>query len=205
MATRGRPRSFDRDDALRRAMEVFWERGYEGTSISDLTAAMAISAPSLYAAFGSKEELFREAVGLYDALEGAATQRALAEEPTARAAFEATLRDNAANYADPETPTGCLIVLGASAHGPQNHGVAEFLADFRRKTVADYRARLERGVADGDVPAGADLDAIAAYFNTVLEGLSIEARDGASLDEMNAVIDCAMAAWDGLVGTPARA
>jgi AcrR family transcriptional regulator len=174
-------------------MEVFWEHGYEGASISDLTAAMGISAPSLYAAFGDKEALFREAVALYETLEGSVTERALREQPTARGAIEAMLRENVRVYADPDKPAGCLIVLGATTWTRNNETVRAYLGGLRRQTEDAIRARLERGVADGDLPAGAPVDALAAYFATVLEGLSIQARDGASLDTMMAVVDCAMA------------
>src|SRR5918992_925519 len=200
---RGRPRGFDRDAALRRAMEVFWQRGYEGTSISDLTAAMGINSPSLYAAFGSKEELFREAIDLYDTTDGSASERALREGPTARAAIEAMLRDNAELYADPEKPSGCMVVLGTTTWTPHNEAVREYLADIRHKTFELIRARLERGVAEDEIPAGADVEGFAAYYNTVLEGLSIQARDGASRESMHTIIDCAMATWDVSL-TPAR-
>jgi AcrR family transcriptional regulator len=177
-------------------MEVFWERGYEGAAVTDLTHAMGINAPSLYAAFGDKEELFREAVALYDRLEGSATERALREEPTARAAMRAMLRDNAENYADPATPSGCLIVLGSTAATRSNAGVRAYLTRLRRETEEAIRARLERGVAEGDLPSGTDVATLAAYFNTVLEGLSIQARDGAPRDALLAVADRAVAVLD---------
>ncbi|MCP3140633.1 TetR/AcrR family transcriptional regulator [Pyxidicoccus xibeiensis] len=199
MATRGRPRDFDREVALRQAMQVFWERGYEGTSLSELTAAMGIKAPSLYAAFGSKEELFREAVRFYDLLEGGATNRALREAPTARAAVEAMLRDNVKEYASPSTPPGCMIVLAAVAGSTESAGVREFLAELRRSSTTDIQRRLDRGVAEGELPPGTDTAAMAAFYATVLQGLSIQSRDGATLETMTAVADCAMAAWGSLV------
>jgi AcrR family transcriptional regulator len=200
MATRGRPRSFDRDAALRRAMEVFWDRGYEGTSVSDLTAAMGINSPSLYAAYGSKEQLFREAVDLYEATEGRRTSDAMTDEPTARASIEAMLRNNVEAYAEPGTPNGCMLVLAAATGTVANAEVREFLAENRRQTLALLAQRVERGVADGDVPPGTDPAAVASFYATVLQGLSIQARDGASREQLHAVVDGAMAAWDTLAG-----
>ena len=200
MAERGRPRSFGRDAALRRAMEVFWARGYEGTAISDLTAAMGINSPSLYAAFGCKEALFREAVELYGRDEGAIAARALAEEPTTRQAVEAMLRNNADAYANPEHPPGCMVVLSAMIGSPESAEVRSFLTRARRDAQETLRRRLEQGIVAGDLPKGADTAAMAAFYTTVLNGLSIQARDGASVSELHAIVDCAMAAWDGLAG-----
>ena len=200
MAARGRPRSFDRDVALRRAMEVFWRHGYEGTSITDLTAAMGINSPSLYAAFGCKEQLFREAVAVYDATEGAATTRALADEPTARRAVEAMLRNNVEAYADPATPNGCMIVLAATVGAVANAGVRDLLADNRHQSLTAVAERIERGIEDGDVPPGTDAEAVAGLYVTVLQGLSIQARDGASREALHGVVDGAMAVWDTLLG-----
>ncbi|WP_437655851.1 TetR/AcrR family transcriptional regulator [Sorangium sp. So ce1182] len=198
MAGRGRPRSFDRAAALRRAMEVFWERGYEGTSLSDLTAAMGINSPSLYAAFGCKESLFREAVSLYNEVEGAAVARAMREEPTARRAVEAMLRGNAEAYVSPGKPSGCMIVLAATLGTQESEAVRSHLAEVRRGALVELQRRLDRGVAEGDLPAGTDTAALAAFYTTVLQGLSIQARDGASREALLAVVDCAMAAWDAL-------
>ncbi len=197
MATRGRPRTFDRNVALRQAVELFWEQGYEATSIADLTAAMGIAAPSLYAAFGSKEALFQEAVGVYAA--DSPTERALAREATAREAVAAMLHDNADEYADPATPRGCMLVLGAPVGTPAHSGIREQLAAARRASVGRLQDRLDRGVTDGDVPAGADTATLADFYSTVLDGMSIKARDGATREELHAIADAALAAWDGLL------
>ncbi len=199
MATRGRPRTFDKDVALRKALDVFWERGYEGTSLNDLAAAMGIASASIYAAFGSKEQLFRQVMMLYGATSGEPPRRALREEPTARAAIEAMLRAAADQITGPDTPHFCMLILAAPTGALENHSVREFLADIRRGMVAEKRERLERGVVDGDLTASpGTLDAMARYYTTVVQGLSIQARDGASRAELETVITCAMAAWDAL-------
>ncbi|MFJ2836224.1 TetR/AcrR family transcriptional regulator [Nocardia sp. NPDC087230] len=192
MAERGRPRGFDRDIALRRAMEVFWERGYDGASMADLTTAMGINSPSLYAAFGDKEALFRAAVELYGRTEGSRTARALREEPTAYTAIEAMLRDNITVYTDPELPHGCMVVLAGATYTTRNASVRAFLAEARRHTTADIHARLDRGVADGDLRPGTDTAALAALYSTVLYGLSIQARDDVGHAELSAAVDSAL-------------
>ena len=203
MATRGRPRAFDRDEALRRAMEVFWEHGYEATSMSHLTAAMGISSPSLYAAFGSKEELFREAVAFYNDTLGATAAAELRERPTAREAISAVLRHHAVVFCDPDNPRGCMIVLAATTSGDDTRSVHEYLAQWRMALETDFRERVERGIAEGDVPAGADAAAIAAFYNTVNHGMAIQARDGADEKKLSSIAEGAIAAWDGLVGQAA--
>ncbi|PXY32375.1 TetR/AcrR family transcriptional regulator [Prauserella muralis] len=195
MAGRGRPRRFDRDAALRAAMRVFWEHGYEGTSMADLTSAMGINSPSLYAAFSCKEALFREAVELYVRTDGGAPQRALREAPTVRAGIDAMLRVNATAYTDPETPRGCMVVLAATNHTEANRDIGDFLAELRRQDLAELRARLDAALADGELPAGTDTAGLARFYVTVLHGLSIQARDGAGRDELLAAVDAAMSAW----------
>ena len=198
MATRGRPRTFDPDTALRKALDVFWERGYEGTSLNDLAQAMGIASASIYACFGSKEDLFRDVMALYGTTSGEPPRRALREQPTARAAIHAMLRATADEITRPDTPHYCMLILAAPTGAVENHTVREFLAGIRRGMVTENRDRLARGVADGDLTASADLDAIARYYTTVVQGLSIQARDGASRADLEAVITCAMAAWDTL-------
>jgi AcrR family transcriptional regulator len=199
MAVRGRPREFDRAAALRLAMELFWEHGYEGTSVGDLTARMGIRPPSLYAAFGSKETLFREAVALYEDMEGEPAMQALRDAPTAIAGIEAMLRANVRSYTMPGRPTGCMVVLAATTYTPSTEGIRDFLTEQRRAGTAAVEERLVRGQADGDVPPGADAGALAAYVMSVQFGLSLHARDGATREQLDTVVDCVLAGWDALV------
>lgn len=191
----GRPRAFDRDSALLAAMRTFWTQGYEGTSVQDLVSAMGVNKPSLYSTFGCKEEIFREAVELYDRVEGRATSQSLSQAQTAREAVETMLRSNASAYAVDEGPRGCMIVLSSLLGAPENDSVRAFLADNRLKGEKALRDRLARGIAQGDLLASADVDQLAAFYTTVLEGLSIQARDGASAKKLNMIIDAAMLAW----------
>jgi AcrR family transcriptional regulator len=205
MAERGRPRSFDRAAALHRAMEVFWARGYDGASMTDLTAAMGINSPSLYAAFGCKEALFREALELYEAGEGGSASRSLEEAPTARAGIEAMLRENAAAYTASDRPPGCMIVLASVVGIPASPEIRDHLQAAGRRSVAQIKSRLDRGMAEGDVPKGADTGTIAAYFATVLNGLTIQARNGADCPALQAVVDSALVGWDALTAPRERA
>lgn len=199
MAPRGRPRTFDPDTALRTALDLFWERGYEGTSLNDLAQAMGIASASIYACFGSKEELFRKVMALYGRTSGAPPRSALREQPTARAAVEAMLRATADEITRPDTPHGCMLILAAPTGAVENHTVREFLAERRRDMFTTIRDRLARGVAEGDLFVSAtELEAMARYYTTVVQGLSVQARDGATRAELEAVITCAMAAWDTL-------
>ncbi|MFI0486693.1 TetR/AcrR family transcriptional regulator [Actinomadura sp. 9N215] len=203
MAARGRPRTFDPDTALRQALDVFWERGYEGTSINDLAQAMGIASASIYACFGSKQDLFRKVMALYGSTSGEPPRRALREEPTARAAIHAMLRATADQITRSDAPHYCMLILAAPTGAVENHAIREFLADRRRGMLDTVRERLARGVADGDLTVAPDgLDAMARYYTTVVQGLSLQARDGADRAELEAVVTCAMAAWDTLTSTP---
>jgi AcrR family transcriptional regulator len=183
-------------------MELFWAKGYDGTSLSDLTAAMGINSPSVYAAFGSKEALFREAVNLYLTTEGGRIWAGMEEAPRAREAIERMLRASAEDFTRARKPRGCLIVLGALNSDEANEAVCRELQHQRAQNVELLRRRLERGVAEGELPSELDTQAIATFYATVQHGMSIQARDGVSRKVLLAVADCAMAAWDGLVSAP---
>jgi AcrR family transcriptional regulator len=204
-SSKGRPRGFDRAEALRHAMRLFWAKGFDGASMADLTAVMGINPPSLYAAFGSKEALFREATDLYSETEGVGIWRSLHQSATAKQAVEGFLRESAAAFSRAGDPPGCLIVLGALNANGNNAAICEDLRQRREANVAELRTRLEAAVREGELPAGIDCEAIAVFYVTVQQGMSIQARDGASYARLLAAADGAMAAWDSLTaGSPAK-
>ncbi|EME00457.1 MULTISPECIES: TetR/AcrR family transcriptional regulator [Pseudomonadota] len=175
---RGRPRNFDRDQALRQAMQVFWTHGYEGTSMLQLVEAMGIGSPSIYAAFGSKEALFREAVGFYIASEAESAWQALERIDDTRQAVRGLLFASIDAFVATDPPRGCLIVLGAAHLGSADDSVRGFLREQRRRFRARLVARLERAVAEGDLRPDSDPAALAECVLTFFAGLAIEAVDG---------------------------
>lgn len=177
-------------------MQVFWAKGYEGAQLVDLTAAMGINPPSFYAAFGSKQAIFREAIDLYLATSGANAMRALEETPVARDAVEAMLRASAAVALAAPEAGGCLLILGLVNCLPENRPSRDYLRDIRRTTIERIRRRLDRGLGDGDLAAGADTAELASFYATVMQGLSLQARDGAGREELDAVVAAAMRALD---------
>jgi len=199
MSRTGRPREFDREKALQRAMELFWAQGYEGTTLADLQKAMGgITAPSFYAAFGSKEALFREAVELYKETQGAPVAEALAKGPTTRAAIEGMLRAAAESVCGQGKPHGCLMVLGALNCMPANKSIEDFMREQRSLREKFVRQRLRQGVVKGDLPAKTDINALVSFYASIVDGMAIRARDGASRKSLEAIVECAMAAWDTL-------
>jgi AcrR family transcriptional regulator len=185
-------------------MEIFWARGYEGATLEDLQKAMGgISAPSFYAAFGSKEKLFREAVDLYKATVGAPVVQALLGQSTAHASVESMLRATAHSLCLPDKPHGCLVILSAVNCTHANKRVQGYLRELRALTPGVIKGRLERGVKEGDLPAEADMDRLALFYSTFIKGLALAAQDGASRNELMDAVDGAMIAWDGLVRRPA--
>jgi AcrR family transcriptional regulator len=191
MKALGRPRSFDRDQALRSAMEVFWARGFDATTLQELLTAMGgLTPPSFYAAFGSKEDVFLEAVDLYQRQIGGRIQQACEEPATAREAIEAMLREGVNALTAPGLPRGCLLLGAMNCTNPR---IQAHLVEMRCRAPEMIRRRLERGVRDGDVPSGLDLAGMASFYG-----------DEPSRAVLMRAVDGAMAAWDALV-SPARA
>jgi AcrR family transcriptional regulator len=201
---RGRPRSFDRDQALDAAMRLFWSRGYEGTSISDLTEAMGLTPPSLYGAFGDKRRLFFEAVEHYEQTAGCFARQALTEEPTVEQAMRRLLREAVKAFTASNDPKGCLMVLGATNCSPESADVGEALAERRRAAEAAVRARLQAGQAAGEFAEHTDVDALADLVTATLCGLAVKARDGASRARLTKVVEQLMAMWPRREASAAR-
>lgn len=192
----GRPRAFDADVALEKAMRVFWQKGFEGTSLSDLTEAMGINRPSLYAAFGNKEELFRKVLECYTRKRDSLLCSALSE-PTAQKVAETILRGTAEFLGDPKHPPGCLVVQGSLACGTDAETAKRELTDCRAAATEAIRKRLVRAKKEGDLPADSDPAALANYVAAVTQGMSVQASSGATRRELLAIAKVAMHAWSG--------
>jgi AcrR family transcriptional regulator len=190
----GRTRQFDLDEALDRALEVFWARGYEGATLPELTRAMGINRPSLYAAFGNKEQLFRKALDRYQTGPMSFLTEAL-RKPTARAVAEAIFSGFVKMQRDRDKARGCLVVSGALACGEEAETVRRELAHLRQAAVTALRQRFERAVQEGDLPAGTDCATLARYVATVLNGLAVQSASGATEKELGLVSAVAMRAW----------
>ena len=193
-APKGRPRAFDPDVALQRALKVFWRQGYEGTSLSDLTAAMGINRPSLYAAFGNKEQLFRKALDRYLTGPAAHVREALAA-PTAREVAEYLLAGAVEQFGDAKIPAGCLVVQAALTCGAEAEPIRQELAALRDDTRLALRRRFEQAVAEGDLPPGTNTGDLAAYLMTVVHGLAVQSATGLSREELRGIAAQALCAW----------
>ncbi|MBT2383394.1 TetR/AcrR family transcriptional regulator [Streptomyces sp. ISL-11] len=192
---RGRPRSFDREAALETATLAFWEHGYEATSVADLTRAMGIAPPSLYAAFGNKETLFAEVVDAYARTYGDFVRRALKEEPTARRAVARVLREAAYEYTAPGRPTGCLMLMAATNCTTASAEVEASLRTRRAATIAAIERRVRDDIATGELPPDTSAAALARCAGAVMQGMSQQARDGATEEDLRGVAETAMGAW----------
>lgn len=200
---RGRPRGFDRAAALAQATRLFWTKGFEATSIADLTHAMGIGAPSLYAAFQSKEALYAEALRHYAETNEGYVWAGFHSAATARDAVRSLLMDSAAALTGcvADIPRGCMITL--SSVGSEGHTeLGELVRSARAVTLERLLTRLDKAVAGGEIAASTDLCALARFVQTIQNGMSTLARDGASRAELEAVADVAMAGWDARTAGP---
>jgi AcrR family transcriptional regulator len=192
--SRGRPREFCVDGALARALRVFWSKGYEGTSLNDLTEAMGITRPSLYAAFGNKESLFRKALDLYEREKLEYVGRAL-EQPTARGVAEVLLRGAVDNASSSDEPQGCLGVITSVACGEEAQSIREDVVERGNKAKRALIERLERAKKEGDLPAHIEVESLTNLLYAVVQGICIQAGSGASHDELNRLVDTGLAMW----------
>ena len=190
----GRPRAFDVDLALDRALHIFWKKGYEGASLSELTRAMDINRPSLYAAFGNKEQLFRKALDRYAAGPGACVREAL-NQPTARAVVEKMFRGAIDLVTNPRAPAGCLMVQSALACGDAADCIRQEVSARRVAGEAALRHRLQRAKKEGDLPSTADPADLARYVVTVMHGMAVQRASGATRTQLLRVMKAAFRGW----------
>ncbi|WP_289139315.1 TetR/AcrR family transcriptional regulator [uncultured Brevibacillus sp.] len=199
MARTGRPRNFDRDEAILKAMMLFWEHGFESTSLAQLRAVMGdISAASFYAAFDSKESLFREVVDRYIATFGQATATLIDSSLAPREAIEQALRSSAKMQTEETHPSGCLLVLSASTCSFENVHIREMLTKERALTRSRLFDCIQRAVSNGELPASTDITMLTAVFETFLLGISTQSRDGISFATIDGAVTQVMGIWDRL-------
>lgn len=191
---RGRPLAFDQDSALDAAMHVFWAHGYEGTTMAELTDALGINKPSIYAAFGNKEELFRKALAHYVA-GPVAFLATVKNAPTAYQVVENFLKQSVDFFCDQATPNGCLIVQAALTCGAGSSAIQQELIAYRKHFEASFAARFELAKTQGDLAQQADASALAKYVATIHQGLSVQATSGATKQELLAVVEFALKIW----------
>lgn len=192
---RGRPRAFDRDAALAKATQLFWERGYEATSIGELTRAMGINPPSLYAAFGDKKALFLEVVAAYGNTFGAFTRQAMNEEARAYDGISRLLREAAVSFTDPTHPAGCLVICAATNVTEQSSDIEADLRALRADNITGFERRFRAAVEAGETAPDADPHAMANFYAAVFQGMSQRARDGGTTEELLAIAEMAIDAW----------
>ncbi|CAI0880151.1 TetR/AcrR family transcriptional regulator [Serratia quinivorans] len=192
----GRPREFDREQALLKARDLFWRQGYEGTSMSDLVAELGIASARIYKAFASKELLFREAIASYENHEGGFADRAFSEESSVRVAIKRLLDDAVALYSRTDLPQGCMVVSSAASVSDENSGIKDWLAEHRLLRTQGMIDRLRTAVATGELPPETDAEALGDYFAAFLHGLSVQARDGVSRARLEAAVKVALLALE---------
>jgi AcrR family transcriptional regulator len=195
-AIKGRPREFCVEEALAAALRVFWSKGYEGASLSELTEAMGITRPSLYAAFGNKEALFRKALDLYEREKLAYVGEALAA-PTSKAVAERLLYGALEMQTSECEPKGCLRVISSVACGSEAESIRVEVIARRASSQQALRDRMKRAKAEGDLPAHVDPEGLANYLGAILQGMAVQAGGGASRDQLRTLVETSLAMWPG--------
>jgi AcrR family transcriptional regulator len=191
---RGRPSNFNHEEALEKALHVFWARGYEGTSMAELTEALGINKPSIYAAFGNKEELFRKALGTY--LSGPLSYISEAmNQPTAWETVEMFLTKSAELLTNQSNPCGCMIVQGALTCGQGSSMIQQELIAYRGDLETSFTKRFELAKAHGDLPSKVNTKLLAKYIATIHQGMSVQATSGATREELSAIVEMALKNW----------
>ncbi|MER7003816.1 TetR/AcrR family transcriptional regulator [Dactylosporangium sp. NPDC000555] len=193
--SRGRRRQFDTERVLDTITHAFWRSGYDGTSLADLTSLTGVNPPSLYAAFGDKRALFFEVVAFYQKTYGAFTVHALGDEPTALLAITRMLREAAVVYTDPGHPKGCLIISAANGWTPQSSEISDAMRDLRTAGRDAIEAKIKVDVDAGLLPTGTDAHGLAVFFAAVVQGMSGQARDGATREELERIAETALKVW----------
>ncbi|MFT0211577.1 TetR/AcrR family transcriptional regulator [Pseudomonas sp. F1_0610] len=192
---RGRPKRFDEQEALQKAMLLFWQNGYIATSISDLTQALGITAPSLYCSFGDKASLFNRCIDYYLTHEACPILPIMEKAKTAKVAFELLMYDSAKRLVQPDKPMGCMLITATMSGAHEIPEVQHNVQEKRKSYKQHLLQRLQLGIEQGDVAANAPIQAITDFYLTVINGLTVQACDGASLEELNHVIFNAIQAW----------
>ncbi|ODP37824.1 TetR/AcrR family transcriptional regulator [Sphingomonas turrisvirgatae] len=193
-AIKGRPREFCADAALAAALRVFWSKGYEGTSLTDLTEAMGITRPSLYAAFGNKEALFRKALDLYEQ-EKLCYISASLDQPTAREVARHLLWGSMENQTSSCEPHGCLGVISAVACGVEAESIRRDVLERGKVARVALIQRLERARAEGDLPADADVEGLTSFLYAIVQGMAVQAGAGATREDLIRLIDTSLLMW----------
>ena len=191
---RGRPLAFNQDDALEKALQVFWSRGYEGASMAELADALGINKPSIYATFGNKEALFRKALARYATGPAAFVSEAM-KEPTARLVVEKFLMQAVDFFSDKNTPNGCMIVQGALTCSAGSTLIQQELIAYRKSYEDALVQRLEQAITQGDLPKNVNAAALAKYIATIHQGMSVQATSGATREELSAIVEMALKSW----------
>jgi AcrR family transcriptional regulator len=191
---KGRPREFCVDAALAAALRVFWSKGYEGASLNDLTEAMGITRPSLYAAFGNKEALFRKALDLYEQEKLCYISSSL-EYPTAREVARHLLNGSMENQTSTCEPHGCLGVISSVACGEEAESIRQEVLERGKVARRALIARFERAKDEGDLPASVDVEGITSFLYAIIQGMAVQAGAGATREDLERLIDTSMSVW----------